>query len=316
MPDAPPNEAPDTALAGAIRDKAHDLGFDAVGIAAADSADPEGHLLHWLARGHHADMGYMAKDPEVRADPRRRMPNARSVIALLASYYAPDRSPEPPLKIARFVGAEDYHRVIRKRLRRLRRFILAARPDAAVYPTVDTSPVLERSWAQRAGIAWVGKSTMAISRQYGTYTFLATLITDIALPPDAIATDHCGSCTRCLDACPTDAFVAPYELDARKCIAYWTVEARDQSVIEVPLHDWVAGCDICQEVCPWNKFARPGGIATLGRPSALELLPQAAWNASGPLDALTPAIDRTTLRRTGAQTLRRNARAILGPDGE
>ena len=242
----------------AVREAAHGLGFHAVGFAAAGHADPEGRLPAWIARAGSTEMRYMLRNPEDRSDPRRLVEGARTVVALAISYYRPEYVPAGRYKVSRYAVSDDYHRVVKKKVRRLRRRLLEIEPGARVMPTVDTSPVLERAWAERAGIAWIGKSTMAIGRSLGTYTFLATLITTLELEPDAAHDDFCGTCTRCLDACPTDAFVGPYELDPTRCITYWNVEHRGAfDATTPPLYDWLAGCDVCQEVCPWNKFARP-----------------------------------------------------------
>ena len=247
-------------LTQAIKAKAHELGFNAAGVAAAANADPEGHFAEWLTRGYDAGMDYMARTKDERIDPSRLVPDAKTVIALSISYYTPkaDSSKESQVQISRYARFDDYHKVIRKKIRKLRKYILTLEPDAAVHPAVDTSPVLERHWAQEAGIAWIGKSTMAISPRLGTYTFLATLITNLELLIDERHIDRCGTCTACLDACPPDAFVQPYQLDANRCITYWNVEHRKEFTDETPDFDnWIAGCDICQEVCPWNKFAKP-----------------------------------------------------------
>ena len=305
------------ALTRAVRQRAHELGFHKVGFAPAGAVDPEDRLRAWLDRGFAAGMDYMARTQAERADVRRVLPGARSVIALAVSYYRPEVQPKGELKVSRYAVSEDYHKVIRKRIRKLRKFILEQAPQAKVKPCVDTSPVLERAWAQRAGVAWIGKSTMAIAQDLGTYTFLATLITDQELEYGRPHTDRCGSCTRCLVACPTDAFAGPYQLDARKCITYWTVEHRAPlmklGLADAPeLHGWVAGCDVCQQVCPWNKFARPAD------PGAYEPRPGLTdpdvemftrQDLDGPLGEL---LRGTALQRTGSAAIRRNARHTMG----
>ncbi|HJL43588.1 MAG TPA: tRNA epoxyqueuosine(34) reductase QueG [Myxococcales bacterium LLY-WYZ-16_1] len=310
QPDAPGVRA----RTDALRRAAGDLGFDAFGVARVAPIDPEGRLRAWLARGYHGGMDYMAERVAEREDVTRLVPGARSVVVLASSYYRPDYRPHERLAVSRYAAGDDYHRVIRKKIRKLRKILLEWEPGASVKPTIDTSPVLERAWAARAGVAWIGKSTMALSTELGTYFFLSTLITDVELVPDEPVPDRCGSCTRCLDACPTDAFVEPGVLDATRCITYWTVERRDAEPGQmVDLHGWVAGCDVCQEVCPWNKFARPTREPRFA--------PRAEW--SNPVHLNTPkawarAAEGTALQRTGGPALHRNAekiRADPGPSG-
>lgn len=297
-----------------LKSEARALGFQRVGVAAVDGpADPEGRLQAWLDQGYHGSMGYMARTAAERADVRAIMPNARSVVAVALSYYRPEHQPRAPLKVSRYAVGRDYHNLMRRRLRRLRKKVLELCPDAAVKPTVDTSPVLEREWARRAGVGWIGKSTMSIAPDLGTYYFLGTLVTSAELEPDHPHPDRCGSCTRCLDACPTSAFVGPGQLDARRCITHWNVEERHAAAEALPdLHQWLAGCDVCQEVCPWNKFARAteephfAPRPQLARPDLETFLRDG--------EAVAQIIEGTALARTGADALMRNARRIAARD--
>ena len=297
----------------AVRDKAKALGFDAIGFAPAGPADPDDRLRAWLDRGWSGTMDYMARTADERADPTRLVPGAKSVVALATSYYHPDGEPAGDAKVSRYANSTDYHKVIKKRLRKLRRFLLELDPEARVHPAVDTSPVLEREWAARAGVGWIGKSTMLIGMDLGTYTFLGTLITTMEFNFDVPHLDRCGSCTACLDACPTDAFAGPYELEATKCITYWNVEYRGPFPHEAPdLHGWMAGCDVCQEVCPWNKFKKMTQETKFT--PRLEL---ATPNVDTFLDAgedASLALRGTPLQRTGVDSIRRNLLRILGRD--
>lgn len=314
--DSPPDPATRTAWTRAIKAEAARLGFDAVGVAPAGSADPDGHLRAWLDRGFGADMAYLADNAEVRADIRRYVTGAESVIALAMSYWSgPDAPREPGAAgIARYARMTDYHDVIRRKLRTLRRFMLRLDPGARVGPSIDFAPVLERAWAARAGIAWIGKSSMALSRELGTYTFLATVSTTTVLDYDAPAVDHCGTCTACLDACPTQAFVAPYVLDARRCITYWTIEHEGEPPPEAPdPHGWAAGCDVCQEVCPWNKFATPTREPRFAPAPSLIAPPLARLVATAPDPELDGAVERGPLSRIGREGLRRNALRVTPP---
>jgi epoxyqueuosine reductase len=284
-----------------IRRRALELGFDRIGFARADHADPDHRLRAWLDRGFHAGMGYMAETAAQREDPRLLVPGAKTVIALAISYYRAEARPAPPLKISRYAMIDDYHGMLKKRVRKLRKLILELVPGALVKPAVDTSPVLERAWAERAGVAWIGKSTMAIAQDLGTYTFLASLITTAELEYDEPHPDRCGTCTRCLDACPTGAFAGPHQLDARKCITYWTIEHRADFPEETPdFHGWIGGCDVCQEVCPWNKFAKPTEEPRwIPRPELAAPDP-AKWTDAS---QVREAIEGTPLTRPGAEML-------------
>jgi epoxyqueuosine reductase len=311
-PVPPEQSATAEARTRAIRARALELGFHKVGVARAGKIDREDRLAAWLHRGHAGTMDYLTRTAAERADVTVYMPGARSVVALAVSYHRPEHEGTGPLKVARYALGDDYHRVLKRKVQKLRRFVLQLDPSAQVAPTVDTSPVLERAWAQEAGIAWIGKSTMAIAQDLGTYTFLATLVTTLELVPDAPHPDRCGSCTACLDACPTQAFVGPRELDATRCITYWTVEERRAALGSQELHGWVAGCDVCQDVCPWNKFARPADEPRFRPRPGLAAPDPALFTDPAQHGALAALLDGTALARTGAAAIRRNARHALG----
>ncbi len=238
------------------------MGFNKCGVAVATKLDDDARRLEqWLSKGYQAGMGYMERNFDLRVDPRKLMPGARSVITLLLNYYpSAEQAAEVP-KIARYAWGVDYHYVIRDKLNELLHFIETHIGAIDGRGFVDSAPVLERSWAVRSGLGWVGKNGNLLNKQLGSYFFIATLITDLELVPDApFQTDHCGSCTRCIDACPTDAIVSPTKIDASRCISYLTIELKD-ALIPGEYHEqmqgWMFGCDICQEVCPWNRFAAP-----------------------------------------------------------
>ena len=297
----------------ALREAAFALGFHTFGVAPAGPADEEGRLRAWLDRGYAGSLSYMEGSAEDRADPRRIVPGARSVVSMSISYYDPGHVPEAPLKVARYAALPDYHGIVRRKLRKLRRRLLAMEPGGRVAPYIDTGPVMERAWAERAGIGWIGKSTMLIGTRVGTYTFLGSLIATTELEYDAPHDDRCGSCTRCLDACPTDAFDGPYVLDATRCVTYWNVETRTPDAPEaVPLFDWLAGCDICQEVCPWNKFARVADEPRFARREALSKPDPRVFTEPSEHEALESVVAGSALQRTGAPAVRRAARRILG----
>jgi epoxyqueuosine reductase len=246
----------------AIADEARRLGFDRVGFASAGACRDRPRLDAWLAAGRHGEMRWMSRDVSRRTDPRVLLPGARTVIVLLAS-YAPAEPPDSDRWngiVSRYARGSDYHAVLGRRLRKLARFLRRGAPEARVVAAVDHRPILEKEWAERAGLGWIGKHTNLIAPDRGSWFFLAELVTDLQLPPDdGPASNRCGHCTRCLNACPTRAIVAPYVLDARRCISYLTIELKGPIPRELrPLvGEWIFGCDVCQDVCPWNRFAVP-----------------------------------------------------------
>ncbi|MGH6618740.1 MAG: tRNA epoxyqueuosine(34) reductase QueG [Alphaproteobacteria bacterium] len=255
------------AIRDAIRDRALSLGFDAVGFAEASLGSQAGaDLAEYLARGYHGDMGWLAAGAERRAAPDVLWPDARSVIAVAAN-YAPHENPldaHPRMRrsgrgtISAYARNRDYHDVMKKRLRALARWIHEDL-GAGVKLFVDTAPVMEKPLAQRAGLGWQGKHTNLVSRSFGSWLFLGEVYTDLALAPDEAVADHCGSCRKCQDVCPTNAFPEPYKLDARRCVSYLTIEHKGH--IDPELREGIGhriyGCDDCLAVCPWNKFATP-----------------------------------------------------------
>lgn len=313
-------------LTSALKDRALAEGFDLVGVATAGPADGSAALTRWLTAGRHGGMAWMARSAEARADPAALLPGCRSVVAVALSY----RRSEPPsgdfeaaaddrVWISRYAWGRDYHKLLKKRLLRLGRWLESARPGAGWRTCVDTAPVLEREWAARAGLGWIGKSTMLLNRRLGSELFLGVLLTDVELAPDPPATAHCGRCTACLDACPTAAFPAPYELDARRCLAYLTIEHREELPADLApaLGRTVAGCDVCNEVCPWTRRApadRHPELAPaphrfrprLGELEALDEDGWRAWRAGSALNRIPFAQLRRTLAAVRANLDRRD----------
>jgi epoxyqueuosine reductase len=245
-----------------VKDTARAVGFGFCGIAKAEFLEDEAPRLEsWLKQGRHGEMRYMENYFDLRLDPRRLVEGTRSVVSLLYNYYPDERLPEGPddLKIAKYAYGTDYHFVIREKLNalleRLREQIGAIQGRAFV----DSAPVLEKAWAQRAGLGWVGKNSNLLNRELGSFFFLAELFIDLDLEPDGPVADYCGTCTRCLDACPTGAITEPYVVDGSKCISYFTIELKEAIPADVrgQFDNWIFGCDICQDVCPWNRFSRP-----------------------------------------------------------
>lgn len=236
-------------------------GFSFVGIAKARRLDAEAEKLEqWLASGHHGKMAYMENHFEKRVDPTKLVPGAKSVISLLYNYYTPTRQEDPTApKLSTYAFGEDYHFVIKKKLKQLIEEIRLKIGEVDGRCFVDSAPVLERDWAKYAGVGWIGKNSLLINPKAGSYFFLAELIIDLELTPDQPLKDYCGTCTKCIDACPTAA-ISPqgYIVDGSKCISYLTIELKESIPEEFSdkMENWMFGCDVCQQVCPWNRFAK------------------------------------------------------------
>lgn len=245
-----------------VKSKARQLGFDFCGIARAVKLDDDAKRLEsWLSKGMHGSMHYMEKYFEQRIDPALLVPGAKSVITLMLNYYPPTTQETGSPKISKYAYGKDYHEVIKEKLNR---FLFELRENIGEINGrgfVDSAPVMERSWATRSGLGWIGKNGNLISKQSGSFFFIATLIVDVALQyDDAFAKDYCGTCRKCIDACPTDAILDNKIVDGSKCISYFTIELKDQlipSEMQGKFQDWMFGCDICQDVCPWNRFSKP-----------------------------------------------------------
>ena len=245
-----------------IKQVAASLGFEHCGIARAEYLDEDARRLEkWLTQGMHASMKYMENYFDLRVDPSKLVPGAKSVITLLKNYYPESRQRTDSPKVAKYAYGKDYHEVIREKLKA---FLLAIRENIGEVHGrgfVDSAPVLERTWAQKAGLGWVGKNGNLINKQSGSFYFIATLVTDLDLAyDDPFAKDFCGSCTRCIDNCPTEAILPGRVVDGSKCISYFTIELKDQLIpgeMKGKFNNWMFGCDVCQDVCPWNRFAVP-----------------------------------------------------------
>ncbi len=312
---------------GRVVELALALGFDLAGVAPARPTPETAFLREWLARGYAGEMHYLERSAEERVDPRRVLEGARSVVVVGLVYDPGRRAPAAPGRgqVARYAGGADYHELMLERLRALESALeaLAAAPLRS-RSYVDTGPVQERVYAALAGLGWIGKNTCLIHPQLGSYLFLGVLLTELELAADAREPDHCGSCRACLDACPTGAFPEPYVLDATRCISYTTIEARGP--IPEPLRaahaDWVFGCDVCQEVCPWNRRERRrlppdhAGLRARLAPRPAWERPALAWILSLDEDAWRAATRHTALRRAKHRGLLRNALVACGNSGD
>lgn len=296
-----------------IKGRTVSLGFDRVGVTRAGSLGSEGGLLRtWILRGYHGTMEWMRLREEERRDTGRYFPEGKSVVSAAINYY--HGLARGPLKVSNYAWGDDYHRVLKEKLRRLLTEIRQMFPDVRGMVCVDTSPVMEKAWAQRAGIGWLGKHTNIITRDFGSWVFLGELILDVELEYDPpFDQDLCGSCTACLEACPTGAIVDDYVLDANRCISYLTIEHRGDfpATASGDLHGWIYGCDICQEVCPWNKkFSRPS------REEAFAPRPGMVDRSEKDWEGLTPGeyeriFRHSPMKRARFSGLKRNVRANL-----
>jgi len=297
-----------------IKNKTIELGFQSCGIARTEYLHHEAiHFRKWLDEKKQASMKYMENNLEMRLDPRLLVPNAKSVISLLYNYY-PSRFQfsDSKYKISKYAYGEDYHVVIKKKLFHLIDFIHTKYPEAKIRACVDSAPVLERAWAVRSGLGWVGKNTNLITKQ-GSYFFICELITDIELEYDApFSNDYCGNCSRCMDACPMQAITKPHVLDASRCISYLTIEMKDEFPDELKgkYTHWIAGCDVCQDVCPWNKFSSPHNEPSFVISDKILTMTSSDWEN---LDEQTfnNIFSKSAIKRTKFQGLKRNISVLI-----
>ncbi len=303
------------ALTEYIKEQARNLGFSKVGIARADVLTEEGaRLKEWLSRGYHGTMAWMQKEPEKRVDVRRIVPGAKSVISVALNYYVPDgySNAGGAGKISRYAWGDDYHVVMTPRIQSLVDCIKSEKPDVHSATYVDTGPVMDKAWAVRAGIGWIGKHTNVITKEYGSWVFLGEIVVDVDLEYDEPMADFCGSCSACIDACPTGVIVEPYVLDSTKCISYLTIENKGDipQPLKPKLANWVYGCDICQDVCPWNRFEQPTE-ETAFRPREENIDPDLHALSTITEEEFSRRFRRSPVKRTKRRGLVRNAKAVL-----
>ena len=303
-----------------VKRQATELGFAATGVALLERNPHAAELDRWLAAGHAGTMAYLQRQAAQRKDPRRIMPGARVAVVTLMNYFHgradPGAAPRGSTKVAQYAWSSDYHDVLGARLEELAAAIREISPGAMTRCYVDAGPVPERELAQLAGLGWIGKNMMLIHPELGSFTFIGVVLTDAALAPDLpFEADRCGTCRRCLDACPTNAFVAPHDLDARACISYLTIEHRGEFDAQQRKNlgggEWVFGCDVCQDVCPWNiSFAQPTGDPGLA-PRAEVVAPDLQALLEVGDDEFARRYGDTPFSRPGHAGMRRNAVAVL-----
>lgn len=300
-----------------IKQLSRETGFDFCGIARAARLDDDAERLErWLHQGLHGSMKYMENHFELRVNPKLLVPGARSVITLLKNYYPAQQQQDGIPQVAKYALGQDYHDVIREQLN-----IFLHRIRERVGPVegrgfVDSAPVLERSWAQRSGLGWIGKNGNLINKENGSFFFIATLITDLELAcDDPLPKDYCGSCTRCIDACPTDAILPGKVVDGSKCISYFTIELKDQLIpgeMKGKFNNWAFGCDICQDVCPWNRFSKPTNEPAFAPIPELLNLSTSEWEAMTE-ETFKKLFKKSAISRTKWKGMQRNIRFLKQP---
>ena len=304
-------------LARQIKERALLEGFNKVGIVGAQSLDDEGRRLRqWLGRGYHGEMAWMARDVEKRVSPSAIFPHARSVVVVALNYFTPHEHQQSHTtgKVSRYAWGDDYHDVVREKLTSLLVWIREHEPDADGKVCVDIQPTMDKAWAVRAGLGWLGKHSNVITPEHGSWVFIGELMLNLDLDHDTERVeDHCGTCTLCIDACPTAAITEPYVVDSNKCISYATIELRTPEMpaeVQNNLTGWLYGCDICQDVCPWNRFEEPThetrfapreGNVNAELAEILELSPE----------AYAARYRGSAMKRTKLSGLQRNARALM-----
>lgn len=296
-----------------IKSKAKDLGFLSCGISKADFLEEEApRLEQWLNQNHHGEMAYMANHFDKRLDPRVLVPGAKSVVSLLLNYHTEEKQTdvEAP-KIASYAFGDDYHKVIKDKLKELMSFIHQEIGEVQGRVFVDSAPVMDKAWAAKSGLGWIGKNTNLISKKVGSFFFIAELILDLDLEHDLPATDHCGSCTACIDACPTDALLAPYQIDGSKCISYVTIELKNEipTDFQGKMDNWAFGCDVCQTVCPWNRFATPHSEPAFNPPDELLSLSKNEWEEMTQ-EVFSVIFKNSAIKRTKYEGLKRNIKFL------
>lgn len=290
-----------------IKQKAKTFGFQSCGISKADFLEDEAPRLEkWLNKGMNGQMSYMENNFDKRLDPRKLVEGAKSVISFSLNYY-PEKEIDLGFKLSKYAYGRDYHKVIKKKLKRFVEELQQEIGEINGRAFVDSAPVLDKAWAKRSGLGWVGKHSLLITKKEGSFFFLCELILDLELEPDAPTTDHCGNCTKCLDACPTQAITEPFVVDGNKCISYLTIELKEAIPVAMKntWNDWIFGCDICQDVCPWNSHAKPHSIPDFEMNESLAQFSKSDWEEITE-DIFEKVFMGSPVKRTKLEGLRRN----------
>jgi epoxyqueuosine reductase len=301
-----------------IKAEAKRLGFMSCGISKAQFLEEEAPRLEtWLHEGRHGQMGYLENHFDKRLDPTLLVPGAKSVVSLLLNYFPDNSQREDTYKISKYAYGRDYHFVIKDKLKELLHFIHDKIGTVHGRAFVDSAPVLDKTWAAKSGLGWIGKNSNLLTKQVGSFYFIAELIIDLELDYDTPVTDHCGSCTACIDACPTQAIIQPYVVDGSKCISYLTIELKD----EIPnqfagqMDNWMFGCDVCQDVCPWNRFSKPHSEPLFQPKPELLSKSKAEWQELTK-EVFQEVFRKSAVKRTKFEGLKRNIRFLEEPGEE
>lgn len=296
-----------------IKTKAQELGFSFCGIAKAEFLEQEApRLEEWLKRGYQGKMSYLENYFDKRLDPTLLVPGAKSVVSLVYNYYPKkDLAEDDNLKIAKYAYGKDYHFVVKDKLKILLTHLNETIGEVNGRAFVDSAPVMEGAWAQKSGLGWVGKNSLLLNRSAGSFFFLAELIIDLELEYDSPTKDYCGTCTACMDACPTDAIPEPYVVDGSRCISYFTIELKEEIPNDVKgkFENWIFGCDICQDVCPWNRFSTPHNEPRFDPSQELENMKESDWREISE-EVFRKVFKKSAVKRTGLKGLQRNIQFI------
>ena len=292
-----------------IKAEAKRLGFLSCGISKAGFLEEEApRLENWLNQNHHGEMKYMENHFDKRLNPTLLVDDAKSVISLLLNYYPSEFQNEDSYKISKYAYGQDYHYVIKEKLKELLHTIQTEIGEVSGRAFVDSAPVLDKAWAAKSGLGWIGKNSNLLTQQVGSFYFIAELIVDLDLEYDHATTDHCGTCTACIDACPTEAIVAPYVVDGSKCISYFTIELKENIPLEMKnkMDDWMFGCDVCQDVCPWNKFSKAHHEPLFNPNPEILSMTKKDWEEITE-DTFKKVFKNSALKRTKLKGLQRNS---------
>ncbi|MDC6361475.1 MULTISPECIES: tRNA epoxyqueuosine(34) reductase QueG [Flavobacteriaceae] len=295
-----------------IKTEAKRLGFLSCGISKAQFLEEEAPRLEkWLKANKHGEMKYMENHFDKRLDPTKLVEGSKSVISLLLNYFPSEQQNPDSYKISKYAYGTDYHFVIKDKLKSLLHFIQDEIGEVHGRAFVDSAPVLDKAWAARSGLGWIGKHSNLLTQQVGSFYFIAELIVDLDLEYDAPTTDHCGTCTACIDACPTEAIVEPYVVDGSKCISYFTIELKDQIPTEFKgkMDDWMFGCDVCQDVCPWNRFSKPHKEPLFDPDPQLLSMTKKDWEEITE-DVFRKLFKKSPVKRTKYSGLQRNVKFL------
>ena len=291
-----------------IKAEAKRLGFLSCGISKAEFLEEEApRLENWLKKNMHGEMGYMENHFDKRLDPTKLVEGSKSVISLLLNYFPGESQKENTYKLSKYAYGQDYHHVIKSKLKELQNFISEEIGEVSGRAFVDSAPVLDKAWAAKSGLGWIGKHSNLLTQQVGSFYFIAELIVDLELEYDHRVTDHCGTCTACIDACPTQAIVEPYVVDGSKCISYLTIELKNEipSEFQGKMDDWMFGCDVCQDVCPWNRFSKSHREPLFNPNPDLLSMTKKDWDEITE-DVFKKVFQKSAVKRTKFSGLKRN----------